>query len=136
MKSSTSVLSSNSASTHDIKPRIRDRLTSTSLMLNKYYVQVCGYNLYLNSLYSTVRYDVFILCLMKKISWILQRHKYSFHQSQYFYTFTELTVNTILRLLSRLYMQLVVTNSMMTWLEVSLFNNMKYFIIFFVKGTI
>ena len=68
MKSSTSVLSSNSASTHDIKPRIRDRLTSTSLMLNKYYVQVCGYNLYLNSLYSKVRYDVFILCLMKKIS--------------------------------------------------------------------
>ena len=68
MKSSTSVLSSNSASTHDIKPRIRDRLTSTSLMLNKYYVQVCEYNLYLNSLYSTVRYDVFILCLMKKIS--------------------------------------------------------------------
>ena len=99
------------------------------------YVQTCGYNLYLNSLYSRVGYDVYILCLMKKVSLILQRHEYSFHQSQLFYTFTELTVNTILRLLSRLYNQLVVTNSMMTWLEATLFNNMKYFIIFlFMKG--
>ena len=56
MKSSTSVTSSSSTCTPDVKSRIQGRLTATLLQV-KYilYVQACGYNLYLNSLFSRIR---------------------------------------------------------------------------------
>ena len=80
---------------------------------------------------------MFILYLISKSTESFRHISNHFINNNIFYMFTESTINVILRLLRKLYMQLVGTNSMLTLLKVSLFINMKYFIILlFVKVSV